>query len=59
METVDATSVTTGFLGHSYYAESRSLISDLFYLLRERRPASERFALVPVEGSAGIYYRFK
>lgn len=34
VDTVDATSVDTSLLGHSYHAENRSVLSDLFNLIR-------------------------
>jgi esterase/lipase superfamily enzyme len=34
VETVDASAVNTNLLGHSYYGASRSVLSDIFYLLR-------------------------
>jgi len=35
IETIDATNVDTSFLGHSYYADERSVISDMFYIIRQ------------------------
>ena len=58
IETVDATNVDTSFFGHSYYGENRSVMSDLFVLLRERQSAGTRFGLVPVETARGTYWRF-
>lgn len=59
METIDATDLDTGFLGHSYYAESGSVISDLFYLIRDGKKADERFGLARVQAGASHYWRFK
>jgi esterase/lipase superfamily enzyme len=59
IETVDATWVDTSFVGHSYYGDNRSVISDLFFLLRERRPAADRFGLEPVQTDDGVYWRFQ
>ena len=57
MDTVDATGVKTGFLGHSYHAENDSVLSDIFYLLRGD-PPSERHGLRPVSHANGDYWKF-
>ena len=51
LETVDATATDTSLLGlhHGYFAEQRSLLTDLGLLLREGLPASRR-GLTPVQG---------
>ncbi len=59
VETIDATGTDMSFIGHSYYAESRTVLSDIFYLIREGMRADQRFALQPVETPAGRYWRFK
>jgi esterase/lipase superfamily enzyme len=33
--TIDVSAVDTSFIGHFYYAEARSVLTDLFYLLKE------------------------
>jgi esterase/lipase superfamily enzyme len=60
IDTVDASSVPTSILGvgHSYYADNTTILSDLFALIRGRRP-DERFGLQPVSGAAGRYWRFR
>jgi esterase/lipase superfamily enzyme len=60
VDTVDASSVQTSALGlgHSYYADNSAILSDLFALVRGRRP-EERFGLQPVTGAAGLYWRFR
>jgi esterase/lipase superfamily enzyme len=60
IETIDATDVDTdlGF-GHSYYAEARSVLGDMFYVINEGKRASERFGLRPVPSSGGVYWAFK
>ena len=60
VETVDASGVDTSFLGHSYFAETRSVLADILLLVREGRRASERTAsLVEVLIEAGRYWRFR
>lgn len=42
LETIDATAVDTDLLGHSYFGNERSVLTDLGYLLREGFPAQRR-----------------
>jgi esterase/lipase superfamily enzyme len=60
IQTVDASSVQTSVLGlgHSYYADNSTILSDLFALIRGRRP-DERFGLEAVTAPAGQYWRFR
>ena len=58
VETIDATGVDTGFLKHSYFAEQRSALSDMFYLIHNNARADQRF-LDPVDTPEGRYWTFK
>lgn len=60
IETVDATHVDSEdwLLGHSYYG-SRSILSDLFYLIKNGHRAKDRFSLKTVATPAGNYYEFR
>jgi esterase/lipase superfamily enzyme len=58
IETIDATSVDTSLLGHAYFAETRSVLSDMFYLIRTGARADQRFGLRPVDVEAGRYWEF-
>lgn len=59
IETIDATHVDTSLLGHSYFAEARSVLSDMFYLIRNDQRADKRFGLRPVDAQVGRYWEFK
>lgn len=59
IETIDATEVDTGLAGHSYYAESRSVLSDFFYLLNQGQRADQRFGLLGIDSPLGRYWAFK
>lgn len=62
LDTIDASTVTTEFLGHSYFGDSKSVVSDLRYVIHEslKPQERERFALEPVKDLAlGLYWRFK
>lgn len=45
LDTIDATPVKTDFLAHSYYGDSRTLISDMFYLINGNLPPDKRSGL--------------
>jgi len=55
IETVDATGADTSFIAHSYFA-SRTILSDLFYLVSEGKPAESRFGLRRVMTPKGAYW---
>jgi esterase/lipase superfamily enzyme len=59
IDTVDASAVDTSLLGlrHSYYADNRTIVSDLFYLLRGHAP-QDRAALRRKEHRNGTYWEF-
>jgi esterase/lipase superfamily enzyme len=61
MDTVDASNVSTEFLGHSYFGDSTTVMSDLIYVIQKSLPPQERarFALEPVRAAIGQYWRFK
>ena len=47
LDTIDASAVDTSLVGHSYYGDNRSVLSDMFYLLRG----------TPPDGRAGLRVR--
>jgi esterase/lipase superfamily enzyme len=59
IDTIDATRVDTGFLGHSYFADNRSILADVFSLFRYDLPAQSRFGLEPVKWNQLSYWSFK
>jgi len=59
IETIDATEVDTSLVGHSYFAESRSVLSDMFYLVRDGQRAGQRAGLREVDAARGRYWVFK
>lgn len=59
IETIDATDVDTSFVGHSYFAESTSVLSDIFYIVQGKLRAKDRFGLQEAQNEAGPYWRFK
>jgi len=59
VETIDASKVDTGFIGHTYFAEQRSALSDMYYLIKQHARAAERFGLQAVEGAMGRHWTFR
>ena len=45
IDTIDASAVDTSLLGHSYFGDNRSIISDIFYLIRHGLPPNQRSGL--------------
>lgn len=59
VETIDASGVDTGFIRHAYFAEQRSALSDMYYLMQKHARAAERFGLQAVDGAMGRYWAFR
>ncbi len=59
IETVDATGMDTGFLGHSYFADTRSVLGDIFELIKNGKKANDRFGLEAIDAPNGRYWKFK
>lgn len=59
VDTIDASSVDTSLVGHSYFAENRSVLSDIFYLLRDRKPPDKRHGLRPKEHGGLRFWVFQ
>jgi len=59
MDSIDASNVETDLLGHSYYADARSVLSDLFEVVRDTGSATARSLLEEVLTPMGHFWRFK
>jgi esterase/lipase superfamily enzyme len=59
IQTIDASNVDTSLLGHSYFAGTRTVLSDIFYILRHSTRAEDRSGLVKKETAEGTYWAFK
>jgi esterase/lipase superfamily enzyme len=57
VDTIDASELDTDLLGHSYYGDHKSVVSDLFYLLQGITP-EKRFGLVQQQCINGLYWKF-
>ena len=59
IETIDATNVDTNLLHHSYFADTKSILSDMFYLMQNDSRADDRFGLRPIDVPPGRYWEIK
>ncbi|HSL81864.1 MAG TPA: alpha/beta hydrolase [Thermoanaerobaculia bacterium] len=57
IDTIDASAVDTDLVGHFYYGDNRSVLSDVFYVLRGHAP-QERSMLRGRRCPAGSYWAF-
>ena len=59
LDTIDVSNVDTSLLGHSYYGSNDTVLTDMFYILTEPKPASERRWLAPVSLGRLTYWVFQ
>lgn len=59
VETIDASTAEGGFLGHSYFAEDRRIMEDIFGLVQTGQHADKRFGLQAVDTPQGRYWTFR
>ncbi len=57
IETIDASGIDTSFLSHSYFADTSSIIQDIFNLIETGYRASKRGRLKLMELRDNIYWR--
>ncbi|MCG6154459.1 alpha/beta hydrolase [Rubinisphaera margarita] len=58
VETIDCSPVELSLMGHSYYGGSIEVLCDLFCILKEDLPASERNWLTPIREDGETFWRF-
>jgi esterase/lipase superfamily enzyme len=60
IEYIDSTGMGTDFMNHSYFAQNRSIVSDIFYIVHNGLRAPVRAGLEPVAVPPGMtYWKFK
>jgi esterase/lipase superfamily enzyme len=59
IDTIDVSSVKTSFIGHSYYGDEDSVITDLFELVTFLKPPKERFYLQERKRDGLTYWEFR
>ncbi len=58
IDTIDATGIDASLLAHSYFAEAKSIISDILAIIRGKPPQGRK-TLKPIETKRGIYWAFR
>jgi esterase/lipase superfamily enzyme/Tfp pilus assembly protein PilF len=58
VDTIDASAIRTDFVGHSYYADSDSVLGDLRDLLLHGKRPDKRSRLSPMKSKDGRYWTF-
>ncbi|MEZ5925358.1 MAG: alpha/beta hydrolase [Hyphomicrobiaceae bacterium] len=59
IDTIDSSKAVTDFVGHAYYASSKSIIADIFNLIHRRQRPDQRPGLKPIDEQAGRYWQFE
>ena len=59
IETIDATGIDTSFLSHSYFADTNSIISDIFDIIQSGQRALKRKSLYLAKLKNEIYWKVK
>jgi len=59
IQTVDASDVTSLSTGHTYYRESPSAMADLYYLINQRKDATQRPTLKTIDTPNGQYWKIQ
>jgi esterase/lipase superfamily enzyme len=57
IDTIDASHVDTSLLGHGYFGE-RTILGDIFYLLKDRKSPDDRYGLTPRTRANRKYWEF-
>ena len=58
IDTIDASALDTGFLGHSYFAENTSILTDIIRLFRFGKSPGERCGMIPNPQTDPQYWVF-
>lgn len=59
VDTIDVSAIDTSLIGHAYYGDNDSIICDIFTLLHQPTPASQRQWLRSASGVEGMYWVFE
>jgi esterase/lipase superfamily enzyme len=58
VDTIDSTNAETDFVGHAYYASSKSIIADMFNLIHRQLRPDKRPGLKGIDDQGGRYWEF-
>jgi esterase/lipase superfamily enzyme len=59
IDSIDASSVDTDFLGHSYWCQEWVVMSDIYSIFDSDQVAAKRFGLIAKENAEGQYFEFR
>jgi esterase/lipase superfamily enzyme len=59
VETIDASDVSSGLIGHNYFTEDRQIMEDIYAIVQTGQRADNRFGLAPVDTDKGRYWTFR
>lgn len=59
VDTIDSSNAETDFIGHAYYASSKSIIADMFNLIHLRKRPDQRPGLKAITEQVGRYWKFE
>lgn len=59
VDTIDVSAVDTSLIGHFYHGDNRSILFDLFHLLRDRQPPQQRAGLTARKRGETTYREFR
>jgi esterase/lipase superfamily enzyme len=58
IDSIDASAMDSTLIGHSYFSEARTLLTDLNSIIRDRKRPEERFGLHRIEREGNFFWRF-
>ena len=58
IDTINVSKVNLGLLGHSYVAELRTILTDIYSLLTTNTPPHKQFGLHQIDGPEGSHWEF-
>jgi esterase/lipase superfamily enzyme len=59
IDTIEVSDVDSSFVGHGYYGDNRSVLSDVYYLIATGAPPDERHGLTPMVRHGQRYWKFR
>lgn len=56
IDTIDASAIDTGLIGHAYLADNRTILSDIFQVMRTGEPPGQRFGMHVITAQETTYW---
>jgi esterase/lipase superfamily enzyme len=58
IDTIDASAVDTGLIGHAYYADNRTILSDIYQVIKTGAAPGQRFGMHAMTVQSMTYWAF-